>query len=193
MRCPSLGHTSRGKGQERNGTGSCHDRERGPLKLLGSLWERFILRTEHSSFGLNRWTGIAQYRDPRRYLDVSRAELLSYCLRVEEDLFAYLRPPEPDVASLRVARACARASKRNETLAFPSTLPSGIEPNDTVLVHRYRARGAAEGTILFHHPAFRTSLAWIEWFTRPLRARFDVAVMEVPYHLSRAPRGTFSG
>jgi hypothetical protein len=94
---------------------------------------------------------------------------------------------------VHVSRCGAGASRRHETLAFPSPLPSGIGPNDTVLVHRYRANAASQGTILFHHPAFRTGLAWIDWFTRPLRERFDVAVMEVPYHLSRAPEGTFSG
>ena len=173
------------------------------MSLLENLWERSILWAEDSSFGLNRWTGIAQYADPAKYLgsylDGSRDELFAYCRRVEDDLFSYLRPADtlpPDVRVERVAapgRAFRAAEAPYQNFSFASPLPSNVAPNDRVRVHRYGARRGAEGTILFHHPAFRTGLAWVRWFTRPLRERYDVVVLEIPYHLSRAPHGTFSG
>lgn len=168
------------------------------MSLLGALWERFILKVEDSSFGLNRWTGVAQYSHPGKYLsgyfNEDRGKLGAYCDEVGRDLFAYLRPPEVSARSIAVTRLPPAGRLADEVLSFPSPRPSGVAANDTVRVHRYRSRAAApEGTVLFHHPAYRAGLAWIEWFTRPLRSRFDVVVMEIPYHLSRAPAGMFSG
>ena len=164
------------------------------MSAMGTLWKRFVLRAERSSFGLNRWTGIAQYHDPSRYLDVDRDALEAYCAGASRDLFAYLAPPEVRIEDLAVSRVPGGSPGGGaDLLTFTSPRPSGLTPNDTVRVHRFRSTGRAEGTILFHHPAFRTGLGWIAWFTRPLRRRYDVAVMEAPYHLERAPRGTYSG
>lgn len=163
------------------------------MSVIGTVWKRFVLRTERSSFALNRWTGIAQYKDPSRYLDVDREALEAYCAAAQRDLFAYLRPPSIRMASLAVTRGPCVSRQDPDLLTFASPRPSGMASNDTVRVHFFRATGRAEGTLLFHHPAFRTGLGWIAWFTRPLRRRYDVAVMEAPYHLARAPKGTYSG
>ena len=163
------------------------------MSVIGTLWRRLVLGTEASSFALNRWTGIAQYSDPSRYLDEDRTALEEYCAGAARDLFAYLAPPEVRIDELGPSRVPAADPGGPEVLTFASPRPSGIAANDTVRVHRFRAAGRPEGTLIFSHPAFRTGLGWIGWFTRPLRRRYDIVVMEAPYHLSRAPEGTFSG
>lgn len=179
-----------------------HDLEAGRsiplLSVLERLWEHFILKVEDSSFGLNRWTGVAQYSHPDKYLQGylrdDREKLSEYCEHVARDLFAYLRPPAVRPGDIVVTKLPWAGRLNGEMFTFPSPRPSGVSANDTVRVHRYRSRSPApRGTILFHHPAFRTGLAWIRWFTAPLRSRYHVVVMEIPYHLSRAPAGSFSG
>jgi hypothetical protein len=163
------------------------------VRVIGTLWRRFVLQTEASSFALNRWTGIAQYAHPLRYLAEDRGALDEYCADAARDLFAYLAPPEVRVDELGVTRSGSASPSGADILTFASPRPSGMTANDTVRVHRFRATGRPEGTLIFNHPAFRTGLGWIGWFIRPLRRRYDLVVMEAPYHLSRAPAGTFSG
>jgi len=163
------------------------------VSVFGTLWKKLVLGTERSSFALNRWTGIAQYSHPSRYLDEDRAAVDAYCAGAAKDLFAYLAPPAIATGALDVVRIPAEPATGREMLTYASPRPSGIGVNDTVRVHRFRASGRPEGTLIFAHPAFRTGLGWIDWFTRPLRRRYDLVVMEAPYHFSRAPEGTFSG
>ena len=163
------------------------------MGVLGTLWKRLVLATEATSFALNRWTGIAQYAHHSRYLEQDQEAVEAYCAGASRDVFDYLAPPAVSIDKIDVRRIPALSRSEPDQLTFSSPRPSGIPANDTVRVHRYRAAGLAEGTLVFIHPAFRTGLGWIEWFTRALRQRFDVAVMEAPFHLSRAPEGTFSG
>jgi len=151
------------------------------------------LATESSSFALNRWTGIAQYSDHARYLEGDRAALEEYCAAAARDLFSYLEPPVVRIDQLDVRTLPAASRAAPDVLTYASPRPSGVTVNDTVRVHRYRAESRSEGTLIFAHPAFRTGLGWIAWFTQALRRRFDLAVMEAPFHLSRAPEGAFSG
>ena len=157
---------------------------------LDRLLFPLVTLAEHAILRLNRRSGMGRYADPARYFDREPAAIAARCREIAADYFGYLRPPDRGVPT-EVTRF--RSAARAESHAFPSPLPSGTAANDRVVFHRYRARGPARGAVLFHHPAFRRSHGWTEWFLEPLRRRLDVVVMEAPFHLSRCPAGAWSG
>jgi hypothetical protein len=57
-----------------------------------------------------------------------------------------------------------------------------------------RPEGNARGALIIVHGHTMTHLALLEWYARPaIQMDMDVYFIVLPYHMQRAPRGTWSG
>lgn len=77
--------------------------------------------------------------------------------------------------------------------SFPSHMPSNHEENDRVKGRLYLFPHPAPCVLFLHGWRMRTYLS-LRHLLRPyLQAGYHAAFMELPFHYSRAPKGTFSG
>lgn len=84
-------------------------------------------------------------------------------------------------------------TERGETISFTSPYPAGIPKNDQAVVELFRNdRKRRRPTILFVHGRGR-HLYYRRFLSKLFRAGFDIAFYTLPYHMSRTPRGYFSG
>lgn len=57
-----------------------------------------------------------------------------------------------------------------------------------------RPQGQARAALIFLHGHTMTNFATLRWFSRiAIRQEFDLYYLALPYHMQRAPRGTWSG
>jgi hypothetical protein len=108
-----------------------------------------------------------------------------------EDFFAV--PAEPP--RLEFCRNCLSAGEMRDEFTFPSVVSSPYPENNTVHgLTSLRMEGKARGALIIVHGHTMTTFALLEWYARPaIRLGMDVYFLALPYHMQRAPGGTWSG
>ena len=82
-----------------------------------------------------------------------------------------------------------------ERFTFPSISPSPFPENNTVHgLANLHGRGTASAAVVIVHGHAMNNFAIFERYSRPMaRGGLDVYYLALPYHMQRAPRGTWSG
>jgi pimeloyl-ACP methyl ester carboxylesterase len=80
-------------------------------------------------------------------------------------------------------------------LRFRSVLPSGLEPNDTVIARLFQTAGADWGqpVVLLHGLAFGRLSRWDSFAAALARHGFPVLLVGLPFACERSPRGRAPG
>lgn len=108
-----------------------------------------------------------------------------------EDFYAV--PAEaPDLA---FCKGCAPGEALRDRFTFPSFYQSPYPKNNTVYGSaNLRREGQARAALVIVHGHGMTTFRLLEYYARPaLRMGLDVYFIALPYHMQRAPKGTWSG
>lgn len=114
------------------------------------------------------------------------------CLEARPEEF-YSIPAEPP--RLEFTKEIRGVSALRDRFTFQSPYASPHSKNNTVHgLANLRPEGNANGALILVHGHTMMTLALLEWYTRPaMQMGMDVYFIALPYHMQRAPRGTWSG
>jgi pimeloyl-ACP methyl ester carboxylesterase len=101
----------------------------------------------------------------------------------------------PDVPRLEFSKSLLGLSALRDRFTFPSTLTSPHPENNIVHGQAHlHPKGAPYAALVIVHGHAMTNFAIFERYARPAaRAGLDVYYLSLPYHMQRAPHGTWSG
>jgi pimeloyl-ACP methyl ester carboxylesterase len=108
-----------------------------------------------------------------------------------EDFYAI--PSEPP--RLHFWKDYHASATMRDRFTFPSPYTSPHAKNNTVQgLANMRPGGRTNGALVIVHGHTMTTFALLEWYARPaIQMGMDVYFIALPYHMQRAPRGTWSG
>jgi hypothetical protein len=114
------------------------------------------------------------------------------CLAARPEVF-YAIPAEPP--RLDFCKDCQNGSALRDQFTFRSPFTSPYPKNNTVHgLANLRPEGKASGALVIVHGHTMTTFALLEWYARPaIQMGLDVYFIALPYHMQRAPGGTWSG
>ncbi len=118
-----------------------------------------------------------------------------------EDLACLTASPEDfyaipaEIPRLEFCKDCEDGRSGRDWFTFPSPFTSPYPKNNTVHgLANLRPEGKASGALIIIHGHTMTHLALLEWYARPaVQMGMDVYFIALPYHMQRAPQGTWSG
>jgi pimeloyl-ACP methyl ester carboxylesterase len=114
------------------------------------------------------------------------------CLLARPEDF-YAVPAQPPQLDFR--RNWQVGSALRDRFTFPSPYTSPYKVNNTVHgLANLRRGGQARGALILVHGHTMTTFSLLEWYARPaIQMGMDVYFIALPYHMRRAPLGTWSG
>ncbi len=132
---------------------------------------------------------------PDPYRPLNPGELA--CLETgPEDFYAIpAEPPRLEFSKNNHEAVARGASTLRSRFTFRSPHISLYPQNNTVHgLANLHPEGKANGALILVHGHTMTTFALLEWYTRPaVQMGMDVYFIALPYHMQRAPRGTWSG
>jgi pimeloyl-ACP methyl ester carboxylesterase len=134
--------------------------------------------------------GMRVQSTPNPFRPLTPAELACLSTRPEE---FYSIPAEPP--RLEICHNCLGVGGMRDPFTFPSAFTTHFPENNTVHgLANLRTEGQARGALIIIHGHTMTTLALLEWYARPaISLGMDVYFLALPYHMQRAPHGTWSG
>lgn len=150
-------------------------------RFFTNLAEQSLAQIFHLTRG--RWT-------PNPYQPLTPEDSI-WITACPEDFYAIPEsPPE-----LGFCRDCLSSGTLHDRFMFPSSYTSPFPENNIVqgLAH-LRREGQARAALIIVHGHAMTTVRLLEWYARPaMQMDMDVYFIELPYHMHRAPRGSWSG